>query len=258
MRQFLMLLLPILMLLSGCASSSNSNTARTGTEQLLVSNAVDQTLGKVDFSPFADRDVFLQEKYLECVDKNYVVASIRHRLLRSGARLVDEKDAEIVIEPRSGAVGTNTSSSFVGVPEITLPGMMTLPEVRFIERRNQKGVAKIGFVAYEAKTKNTLGTGGVSVAESDDNNWFVLGMGPYQNGSMRDELSNGRKVKPPRNSPTIPSSVAFAPPPNRPREIPADSPLHQPGRVQLAGGEEPEEKAAAREIPQNAPPEWAR
>ena len=63
--------------LAGCSSTKQSNTARTAREQLLISNAVDQALSKIDFTALDGQKVFLEEKYLECTDKGYVVSSIR-------------------------------------------------------------------------------------------------------------------------------------------------------------------------------------
>lgn len=71
-----------LTVLAGCTSTKQSNTARTATEQLLISNAVDQSLNKVDFSSLSGSAVFVEEKHLDCVDKGYILGSIRHRLLR--------------------------------------------------------------------------------------------------------------------------------------------------------------------------------
>ena len=71
------------------------------------------------------------------------------------------EDADIVLELRSGGVGTDMADSYVGIPEIVLPGMMTLPQVKFITRTNQSAVAKIGLVAYDAKSQEMLGGGGV-------------------------------------------------------------------------------------------------
>ena len=90
----------------GCATVTTSNTARTATEQLLISNAVDQSLDKIDFSTFVGTKVVLEEKYLEGVDKAYVLASVRHRLLYHGATIsTDAKDADIILEARSGGIG---------------------------------------------------------------------------------------------------------------------------------------------------------
>ncbi|RPI88956.1 MAG: hypothetical protein EHM42_03870, partial [Planctomycetaceae bacterium] len=174
---------------AGCTSTKQSNTARTATEQLLIANAIDQSLDKVDFTPLSDSKVFVEDKYLDCVDKGYVIGSIHHRLLRHGAALVAKpEEADVILEPRSGAVGTDLSSSFLGIPEITLPGMLSIPEVKFVSRDAQKAAAKIGLVAYDAKTKRLLGEGGVSSSFADDTNTFVLGMGPVQHGSLKSEI----------------------------------------------------------------------
>ncbi len=245
-------LLASVLVLTGCTSTTTSNTARTGTEQLLVSNAIDQSLNKVDFTPFAGRNIYLEEKYLDCVDKNYLIGSIRHRLLKNGAHLVASADkADIVLEPRSGGVGTHSAGMFIGVPEIVLPGMLTLPETRLIERKNQKGVAKIGLVAYDAKTSEALGHGGLALSESNDNNWFVLGIGPYQDGTIQDEISDSKKQRHVnRSSSTIPQTVAFSVPAS-----PSAS-LHEPGQVRLASGEEKDPKVAPATKTTESP-EWA-
>ena len=114
-------------MLVGCASTATTNTARTAKEQMLLSNAVDQSLAKVDFTPLFDQKVFVEEKYLECVDKPYVLGSIRHRVMRAGGFLADKaEDADVVMEVRSGGVGTDSTEQFLGTPEIALPGMLTV------------------------------------------------------------------------------------------------------------------------------------
>lgn len=208
-----------LLLAAGCSTTRTSDTARTGMEQLLVSNAVDQSLDKIDFSPFAHQAIFLDEKYLDCVDKNYIVASVRHRLLRQQATLVGKpEEAAVVLEIRSGGVGTDNSDSYIGVPEIVLPGMITLPEIRLMTRTQQKGIAKLGLVAYDAKTKRALGEGGMSLAQSNDSNLYVLGVGPYQNGSVRVEVKEGLSAGR-ANSEELPQQVAF----QRPRSTAVES-----------------------------------
>lgn len=216
---------------AGCASTKTSNTARTAQEQLLISNSVDQALNKVDFSAFNGSKVFIDEKYLECVDKNYVVGSVRHRALRSGARLVEKSDdADVIVEVRSGGVGTNISDMFVGSPELAVPGPfpISLPEVRLLSKQSQTGIAKIGIVAYDAKTRTMLGDGGMTVAQSDDSNWYLLGVGPYQNGSVREEVSNGLRTQPATYQP-LPYNVAFDDPQSGTPTDPGT------GRVQWAG-----------------------
>lgn len=221
--------------MTGCSTTKQSNTARTAREQLLISNAVDQALMKVDFKALEGSKVFLEEKYLECTDKGYLVSSIRHRVMINGGHIVGKpEDADVVLELRSGGIGTDMADSYVGIPEIVLPGMLTLPQVKFMNRTNQTAVAKVGLVAYDAKTQEILGNGGVSSALSDDNNWFVMGLGPYQNGSVKKELN--RTLPRYQGQPTqfLPSQVAF----NSPSTPTGDNP---PAQLRLTG-EEREQK----------------
>lgn len=202
----------ICILSAGCASTVTSNTPRTAKEQMLLSNSVDQSLDKVDFTPLYGQRVLIDDKYLDCVDKQYLVGSIRHRALRAGAILADKaEDADLVMEVRSGGVGTDTAESFVGTPEIALPGMLTIPEIRLMERKTQFGYSKIGLVTYDAKTKESLGEGGVALARSDDSNWFVMGIGPFQNGTLKKDVTRATTATPGMQRRQLPSTVAFTP-----------------------------------------------
>jgi hypothetical protein len=202
-----------LALLSGCSTSSSSNTARTAKEQLLISNAVDQALETVDFSSFYGQKVFFDEKYLDGVDKTYVIGSVRHRLLLNGATLASKTDdADVVLEARSGGIGTDSTETFYGIPEVVLPGMLTLPELKAATRNSQRGTAKLAFVAYDAKTNSVLGSGGTSLAVSDYNDWNVLGVGPFKTGTVKQEISSstaGHRYQPKNPNGQI---VSFEPP----------------------------------------------
>jgi len=217
--------LVFLMVLSGCTTARQTNTARTAREQLLISNAVDQALSKVDFTAFYGQRVHVEEKFLDCTDKGYVLGSIRHRLMMNGATIATKpEEADVVMELRSGAVGTDDANSFLGIPEIVLPGMLTLPEVKLVTRTRQSALAKIGLVAYDAKSHQLLGEGGVSSSMSDDTNLYVLGIGPFQSGTARQELeeSTPRRVNQPYQP--LPATVAFH-----------TEPDPTPGRLQLTG-----------------------
>ena len=237
----------LLMALIGCTSTKTSNTARTGTEQLLISNAVDQSLAKVDFRPMAGRKVLVEEKYLDSVDKGYIVSSVRHHVLHVGGRLTAKPDeADIVLELRSGGVGTDNSDAFLGVPGITLPGMLSLPDVKLITRSRQSAFAKLGIVAIDAKTQQELNVGGVSLAMSDDNNWYVMGVGPYRQGTMEREVQSSLNTA--ATDDIVPAEVAFSRPAatghlatrsaTQSSTDKADEAKGTAGRIQLTAGEE--------------------
>jgi hypothetical protein len=173
----------------GCAQMKTSTTARTGAEQLLISNSVDQALNKVDWTSLRGKSVFIEEKYIDCVDKAYIIGSVRHRVATAGAKLAAAADkSDLVLEVRSGGVGTDISDAFVGIPAVSVPGFLTLPDIRFVTHQLETGTAKIGLIAYDAKTHKVLGDGGVSLAKSDNSNWYVFGTGPYQTGTIPKEV----------------------------------------------------------------------
>lgn len=208
--RLLTLFVTILSFAAGCSSMKRSDTARTGREQLLISNAVDQSLSKCDFSSFHGTKVFVEDKYLDSVDKGYVIGSIRHHLMLSGATLATKpEDADVVIEMRSGGIGTDNADSYVGIPAIVLPGMLTLPEVHFWEKTRQTALAKIGMVAYDTKNHELLGAGGISASTSDDTNMFFMGIGPYQYGTTRTELDRTTQRRGWQPNQELPSIVAF-------------------------------------------------
>ncbi len=217
---------------AGCSTVATSNTPRTAKEQMLLSNAVDQSLDKVDFTPLYGQQVFVDDKYLDCTDKGYVMGSLRHRIMRAGGTLAATADAaDVIMEVRSGGVGTDLSDAFVGIPAITLPGMLTLPEIRMMQRKTQNGYAKLGLVLFDAKSKSVLGDGGMSMAQSEDSNWFVLGMGPWQNGTLKGDVETSRRIPHGMKTNRVPTHVAF------------EAPNHAaPGDVRYAGGAEGEKK----------------
>lgn len=197
----------------GCATTKTSNTARTATEQLLLSNAIDQTLGKADFSAMYGRKVFLDPTYLDGVDKQYVIASLRHHLLYSGVHLAAAADkADMILEPRSGGIGTDTTESYYGVPAISLPGgLFTIPEIKLVTRTNQNATAKIGLAAYDVERRSIVGGGGVSIAQATHNNWNVLGVGPFKTGTMDQELKAATSNDVYSVTGNLPRSIAFGP-----------------------------------------------
>jgi hypothetical protein len=119
-----------------------------------------------------------------------VLGTIRHRILANDSRLVaSAEEADVVLEVRSGGVGTNQSEGFIGIPAFGLPGMpLDLPEVKLITQETQSGLVKLAFVAYDPKTGVALGQGGTSIARANEDNWYVLGVGPFLGGSVSDEV----------------------------------------------------------------------
>ena len=148
-------------------------------------------LDKVDYRPIAMAKVYVEEKYLDCVDKNYVIVALHQRLLRHDCTLVGKaEEADVVMEVTSGGVGTDRTDLFVGVTEIPLPppSPISIPRMSIYNRTRSIGTAKIGLVAYDAKTKRPV-INTDPLARSDHKAWTILGTGGTEGGSLTQELT---------------------------------------------------------------------
>ncbi|HEY2826838.1 MAG TPA: DUF6655 family protein [Pirellulales bacterium] len=177
--------------LAGCATIKQSDTSRTGIEQLLISSADDRALDKYDLRAISGAKVFVDTQYLDCVDKNYILVALHERLLANHCTLVaKQEDSDVVMEVGSGGVGTDHHELFFGFPGVALPppAMVAIPKIALFERDKSMGTAKIVLVAYDTKTRVAVINAGYSLARSDHKFWQVLGVGGQESGSVQKEL----------------------------------------------------------------------
>lgn len=174
----------------GCATVKQSDTARTGIEQLLISSAVDESLDKIDFAPIAGATVHLKTDYLDCVDKNYVIVGLHSRLLAQGCSIADKpEDAEVLLTVASGGVGTDRTDMAVGTPEIPLGLMGSVPKLTVFERKRAMGTAKLRVLATDAQSREVVLDQGYTLARSDHQFWSAMGAGPVMSGSVANQLA---------------------------------------------------------------------
>ena len=177
----------------GCGTTRMTDTTRAASEMLLVSGAVDNAVAQIDCTGLKGQDVFLDVQYLDgTVDKGYVISSLRQHLLAHGVKLKeDRKESDIIVEARSGAVGTDRSSLLLlGTPSMSVPAIMAgqptqIPEIALIKKTDMKGVAKLAVFAYDRKSGEALWQSGLVDSRSTLKDLWVLGAGPFSSGSIR-------------------------------------------------------------------------
>jgi hypothetical protein len=180
---------------AGCGTTKWSDTSRTGTEQLLISNAIDSSVGKIDFRPIGDKRIFLKtDAIADITDHQYLAMALRQQIAANGGIICDhEEDAEYVVEIRVGAIGTDRDDTLIGIPALTMPSIPgtnfaagTIPEIPFIKRTQQRAVAKMALFAYNKKTGRPIWASGNSQSESRARNLWFAGMGPLTRGTIYD------------------------------------------------------------------------
>jgi hypothetical protein len=179
--------------LVGCGTTRSSDTNRTATEQLLISDAIDRAVQSINLQTLAGQSVYLDDSRLgDVVDRNYLVSTLRQHLLANGCALRAERDqADFIVEARAGAIGTDRNDLLFGVPSINVPQIMpvqpvaaAIPEVPIAKRRDQRGIAKIAVFAYHRESGTPVWQSGVAHQESSANDVWILGAGPFQRGTI--------------------------------------------------------------------------
>jgi len=183
------------LLAAGCGTTRWTDTSRTATEQLLISDAIDRSVSRIDFHVLEGQTVYLDTIFLNgVVDKEYLVSTLRQHMLASGCTLKAKKEeADFVVEARAGAVGTDRHDLLYGVPSFNIPwtpvtgAPAAVPEIALAKRTDQKGVAKVAVFAYHRSTGQPVWQSGTDMIASNAKNSWLLGMGPIQKGTIYDK-----------------------------------------------------------------------
>jgi hypothetical protein len=192
--------------LLGCGATKSF----TATEQLLMSDAVDSTIAKMDFRALGGHKVFLDTTYvvgtgkvipgvampINLINSDYVISALRQQLTAAGCMLVDSREAaEIICEARCGALGTDGHTVTYGIPannflnsaSAVIPGTPTLPsipELSVAKREMKSAAAKVSVFAYDRETREPLWQSGIAQAGSSARDTWILGIGPLQYGNI--------------------------------------------------------------------------
>ncbi len=201
------------LMLIGCGTTQQ----RTGTEQLLLSDAVDRTVDQLDLAVLSGRKVFLDTTYINpvkgtmFVNADYIISALRHKLTVSGCLVQDTiATADYVLEGRVGALGTDSLEVTYGLPASNalstaanavagVPAVPSIPEISVGKRNAALSTSKIVLFAYHRESGTPVWQSGTAIAKSDAKDTWVLGAGPLQRGTIYNGASfAGLKIKPPK------------------------------------------------------------
>jgi hypothetical protein len=182
----------LLLFVTGCGTVRTTGTARTATEQLLLTNAWDSALQKVDFRPLTGVPVYLDTSNMNApIDQGWMVSSIRQAMLQQGVLLrAKPEQAQWIVEARVGAYGTNDYGLLVGIPQTTIPGTLaglpqgTIPELAVAKRSEQQAIAKMALFAYDRSSGQIVWNSGTMLETSTAKDVYVGGLGPIQSGTI--------------------------------------------------------------------------
>jgi hypothetical protein len=176
----------------GCGTVKTTGTARSGTEQLLLTHAWDTALQKVDFRPLTGVPVYLDTTNVTAIDQGWVVSSLKQALLAQGVLLrAKPEQAQWIVEARVGAYGTNDKNWLLGISQTTIPPTVTgipsgtIPKLPLVERNQQQAVAKLALFAYDRGSGQFVWSSGTMLATATAKDVFIGGLGPWHSDSIQ-------------------------------------------------------------------------
>lgn len=213
----------ICLLFLSVACGCGATKSYTATDQLLMSDAVDSTISKIDFRPLGMQKVFLDTTYtaaagkavpgvpqpMNLVTSDYVISALRQQMVAAGCLLAEKKeDADIICEVRCGALGTDGHSVVYGIPASNalggvgslIPGapaaIPAIPELAFAKRDLKSAATKVAVFAYDRVTREPIWQSGIAQAGSNARDTWFMGIGPWQYGTIyRGTRFAGKRIK---------------------------------------------------------------
>ena len=287
-------LTPILGLLTFSVLCCGCGTmlSQSATEHLLLSDAVDRSVSKIDFRALSGEKVFFDTQYIRAVkgvgfvNADYFISSLRQQMAAAHCLLQDKReDADYVVEARIGVLGTNSHDVTYGLPQNTsvttalntaaavmpaMPAIPPLPELSLAKKHDQTAAAKVALFAYNLKTKQPVWQSGISLASSNASDTWIFGAGPFQRGSIYNGTSFASskvgfrwpwREQQPQQS-TIPvvykdehifTRSAHVPPPTGDQSAKSQSRNDDPGEVEPATAKPAEKRGESPLSPELAP-----
>lgn len=185
----------------GCTQTELTKPKRAATEQLLISTAADRALAQADLSIVSGKKVFVDKTYFDATDKEYVLGTIRELITMRGGMLARKMDdAEVVIEPRSGALSIDSTSSLIGLPSsgapLPLAGAVQIPEIALYKSEKQFSIAKIALLAYERESGKHVAATGSLIGRANIKYYKFLGLISYNKTTVpeRKKLTKEQKL----------------------------------------------------------------
>jgi hypothetical protein len=187
------------LVISGCGTTKSYEA----TEQLLLSEAVDDSIAQIDFRPLSGYRIYFDSQYIKnfktlgFVNSDYLISSLRQQMIGAGCLLQDKiEEADLVVEARCGTLGADSfqvtygvpANSFLSTAAQAIPGappVPVIPELSVARREAREGATKVAAFAYDRLTKKAVWQSGVSKASTTSRDTWILGIGPIQTGSIR-------------------------------------------------------------------------
>lgn len=166
-----------------------TSSVRTAMQQLVVSEATDRALAKLRWPSLPGQRVFVEARGpAGPEDQLYLKSAAERELALRGAITVSKRgEADVVAIAIAGALGTELSSKFLGIPQmesVLLP--VPVPEVGLYKSKRQEGFAKVEVIFLDPNDRRPLFHDGPRTGEAYWTEFSILLFGFYRTDTSRE------------------------------------------------------------------------
>ena len=191
MKQFILAASMLLLLvLCACSTPWVTDTPRSAVEQYLISTTVDRCVGFANFMEFMGKKAFMDYEYFAPqVDKPYAQGVLETRLSSFGIVITKKlEEADIIVQPLCGVLGTDHNKFFIGTPALPIPVMDTsisvvIPEIPIFMKFTRKAYGKFSFNIFTAKGRKPIKSVFGVKSSAVYVNWIVF-LVPFRTNDM--------------------------------------------------------------------------
>lgn len=200
-----------LLVSSGCTTIRVTDPPATADMQFLMTGAAEEAIRQLSIDALRDRTVYVDTSWLiptarpnapdptleatfvrqPSLENLFMIGELRAKLLKSGVRLVSEKDkAQVVLEVRSGALSVNKLDFLLGLSASVLPTSavagvnVSTPELSILKMTRQHGWASVAIVAYWQDSGELLAISGPFIGHTRRQDIWIFGTGPKTIGNI--------------------------------------------------------------------------
>lgn len=173
--RLLALLVTLTLVTPACTSDRvRTNTPRTATEQLLLTESIREAIGAVELPEVAGRSITVSATSLAGdAEVGYVRTALEERARRAGATVVAE-DSDLTLHAMIDTAGTDDRHMGLGIPEISSPAF-AFPGIYVFDFRRQLGFTKLSLETRDADGNHVASSDQVlGSTHFNTYKWFVL------------------------------------------------------------------------------------
>ena len=188
-------------LFSACTTPWVTNTPRSAIEQYLIASTVEHAIGNLDFSKYSGKKAFFDYDYFSPqVDKQYVQGILEMQVSKFDIVVTRKtEEADIIIQPLCGVLGTDYSKFLIGTPEVPIPVPNTsvsfaIPEIPIFSKYTRVAYGRFAINLFDAKERKPLEAFSGINSSASYNNWIVF-LVPFSTHNMDMENSHDSDTK---------------------------------------------------------------